>query len=168
MIIGAVFLIRLRVVEDGRQRKLCEGAPLEKEEAGRKEGYTDSAMALDEWREVVDTYEAMEEEKKAESTNAQKEFAKAHRMRDNLCKRRGNKRAIDSPVVTTSSGDIDPDDDSDEVTESEARANLRNQSAAFAEEPPTSDIPNSPANQQLTTRKRKSRRSISTHNRIRK
>lgn len=41
-------------------------------------------MALDEWREVVDIYEAMEEGKKAESTKFQKEFAKANRMRDNL------------------------------------------------------------------------------------
>lgn len=114
---------RRRVTKKVMQRR----AELEKEEAGREEGYTDWAMALDEWREVVDTYEAMEEEKKAESTNVQKEFAKANRMRDNLCKRRGNKRAIDSPVMTTSSGDIDPDDDSDEVTEPEARTNLRNQ-----------------------------------------
>lgn len=106
--------------------------------------------------------------KKVESTKAQKEFAKANRMRDNLCNRRGNKRSIDSPVVTTSSGDIDSDDDTDEVTESEARTNLRNQSPAFAEEPPASDIPSSPANQQSTTRKRKSRRSNSAHIRIRK
>ena len=125
-------------------------------------------MALDEWREVVDTYEAMEEEKKAESIKAQKKFAKANRMRDDLCKRRGNKRAIDSPVGTTSSGGIDSDDDGDEVTESEARTNLRNPSPAFAEEAPASDIPNSPVNQQSTTRKRKSRRFVSTHNRITK
>ncbi len=125
-------------------------------------------MALDEWREVVDIYEAMEEGKKAESTKFQKEFAKANRMRDNLCKRRGNKRAIDSPAVTISSGDSDSDNDSDEVTELEARTDFRNPSPAFTEEPPASDIPHSPTNQQTTMRKRKSDHSHSAHNRTRK
>lgn len=99
-------------------------ADLEKEEKGREEGYTDWTRAFDEWREVVHIYKAMEEENKTESTKVQEEFAKANRMRDNLCKRRGNKRAIDSQAVTTSSGDIDSDKNSDEVTELEAHTNL--------------------------------------------
>lgn len=41
-------------------------AALEKEEIGREEGYTDWAMAVDEWREVIDTHEAMEEEEEEE------------------------------------------------------------------------------------------------------
>ena len=56
-------------------------------------------MALDEWRKFVDTYEAMEEEKKGESIKAQKDFAKANRMRDYLCKRWGNKRAIKGQLI---------------------------------------------------------------------
>lgn len=130
---------RRRVTNKVRQRR----ADLEREETGREEWYTDWTMALDEWREVVDIYEAMEEGRKAESTKVQKEFAKANRMRDNLCKRRGNKRAIDSPAVTISSGDSDSDNDSDEVTELEARTDFRNPSPDFTEEPPASDIPHS-------------------------
>lgn len=43
-------------------------AELEKEETESEEGYTDWTVALYEWKEIVDTYKAMEEEKKAEST----------------------------------------------------------------------------------------------------
>ena len=74
-------------------------------------------MVLDEWKEIVDIYTAMEEGKKVESTKIQKKFAKANHIQDNLCKRRGNKRAIDSPAVTISSDDDNSDNNSDEVTE---------------------------------------------------
>lgn len=81
------------------------------EETGREKRCSGLAMELNEWRNVVEIYKAMEEEKKAKSTKPQKEFAKANHMQDNLSKKYGNKKTINSPVVTTRIGDIHSDDD---------------------------------------------------------
>lgn len=47
-------------------------------------------------------------------------------MQDSLYKKQGNKRVIDSPVMTTSSEDINLDNNSDKIIESEACINFLN------------------------------------------
>lgn len=95
-------------------------ANLEKEKAGREEEYIDWTMVLDEWREVLNIYTTMEERKKAKSTKVQRKFAKTNCMQNNLCKKRGNKKAIDRLAVTISRGNSDSDNDSNKVMELEA------------------------------------------------
>lgn len=105
----------------------------------------------------------MEGEKEAESTKSQKKLAKEISIRDNLCKKKSNKKAIDTLVGITSSRDIDSDNDGDEVIKSKIRINFQNQSLAFAEEPSASDISNFSANQQSIRHKCKYHRFILTH-----
>lgn len=78
-------------------------AELELNEIGREEIEDDWTIALDAWREVLDFYEAREDEKKVKSEKARKESEKANRFRDNLCKRKGRKRAIDSSESSSDS-----------------------------------------------------------------
>jgi hypothetical protein len=76
-------------------------AELLEEETGKEQNETvtqnDYTMALDAWIEVVDEQAQTLAERKQAKEKTTKEIEKAHRIRANLTKRRGEKRPIDSP-----------------------------------------------------------------------